>query len=80
MSTDEIVECQSGLPLSASAAAPGFVPQDGSGFDHSPPDARVPDGSRNSLIVLSLIAALCLIQSGWLGMSARGLHWLFGAA
>jgi hypothetical protein len=80
MPTDEIVERQSGLPLSASAAASGFVPQDGSGFGHSSPDARVPEGSRNRLIVLSLIAAVCLIQSGWLGMLAWGLLWLFGAA
>jgi len=81
MPTDEFVEGQSRLPLRASAAAPGVVPQDGSGFDHPSSDPGVPEGSRNRLIVLSLlIASASLIQGGWLGMLVWGLLWLSGAA
>jgi hypothetical protein len=65
MPRDEIVDRRSELPPSANAAVT---------------DAPGHGGPRNRLLTLSLIAAVCLTQAGWLGMLMWGLLWLFGTA
>jgi hypothetical protein len=80
MPRDESVDRRPELPPSASAVTPGFVPLGGGGFDRPCADAPEYGGPRNRLLTLSLIAAVCLTQAGWLGMLMWGLLWLFGTA